>query len=581
MSTNKNHQAHLNEEKIQYVINNHLKNLDENQLMNIVIQNLRSSSTQQQTLTAITNEIGEMNEKILKQSAHSVENSDQYKDNIFLKNIHDCTNSFFFPIQLNYHHYTDQQSSLITEPNFHNLNYDQQQVYLQHLISSQESKLVNGSVELKNTNWICQKAHIRKKYRIGEGRLHKIARFVFENGKIGYHYVHGNAGKTPANKISEQEYQTIRNFVLSLPMEPWPCSLNVKQYYILANHTNYSQLYQQYTNQCDDPISRSSFFRDFDKIVPEVQLRTKQTDVCNTCISFRNQLNSNKNNSTIQLWNEHLAESKKRREIYQKEFFLPSDSVLFLSFDFKKNFQLPSQIQQANRLYYSSKFNVQCFGIVEEFQGKNYIYIYDEKTGSKTANEICSILFMLLKQKTQKEHLIMYADNCSGQNKNRYLMGFLSLLVELGYFKTIRVKFLVVGHTHFNPDRAFGWISKQESYNDLYDISDVEYLCNISSQSIHATIISVFQNWKQLIERFYGEVFGISKMAEVCFHKDHLGDLFYSDSLTHPSVVPQLEQYKKIKIKNQNETNVNLESLENLDQSMLSEKKNIRFTTSC
>lgn len=67
----------------------------------------------------------------------------------------------------------------------------------------------------------------------------------------------------------------------------------------------------------------------------------------------------------------------------------------------------------------------------------------------------------LLAEKGMKlpEHLAIQADNC-GENKNKYMMAYLSLLIELGYFLTIRLSFLIVGHTHCIIDQWFSSITK-------------------------------------------------------------------------------------------------------------------------
>lgn len=46
-------------------------------------------------------------------------------------------------------------------------------------------------------------------------------------------------------------------------------------------------------------------------------------------------------------------------------------------------------------------------------------------------------------------------DNTSKQNKNRFLVGYCAFLVQCGLFKSVRVSFLPVGHTHEDIDRVF------------------------------------------------------------------------------------------------------------------------------
>ena len=56
-------------------------------------------------------------------------------------------------------------------------------------------------------------------------------------------------------------------------------------------------------------------------------------------------------------------------------------------------------------------------------------------------------------------HLACQFDNC-GENKNKFMFGYLSLLIEIGVFSTINVSFLIVGHTHCIIDQWFSSVTK-------------------------------------------------------------------------------------------------------------------------
>jgi hypothetical protein len=47
-------------------------------------------------------------------------------------------------------------------------------------------------------------------------------------------------------------------------------------------------------------------------------------------------------------------------------------------------------------------------------------------------------------------------DNAAGDNKNRFVFCFLSLLVAKGIFREVYVNFMLVGHTHDDIDALFG-----------------------------------------------------------------------------------------------------------------------------
>ena len=68
------------------------------------------------------------------------------------------------------------------------------------------------------------------------------------------------------------------------------------------------------------------------------------------------------------------------------------------------------------------------------------------------------------------ENLLLQLDNCAGENKNRYLFAYLSLLVARGVFKTVQLGFLMVGHTHEDIDAMFSRFSEKLRVTQTYTL---------------------------------------------------------------------------------------------------------------
>jgi hypothetical protein len=64
-------------------------------------------------------------------------------------------------------------------------------------------------------------------------------------------------------------------------------------------------------------------------------------------------------------------------------------------------------------------------------------------------------------------------DNYVKGNKNRYLLAFLSLLIAREVFKEVRLRFLMVGHTHEDIDGCFGYLSKKLKEQKNYILVDL------------------------------------------------------------------------------------------------------------
>ena len=58
--------------------------------------------------------------------------------------------------------------------------------------------------------------------------------------------------------------------------------------------------------------------------------------------------------------------------------------------------------------------------------------------------------------------LLFQADNCSRENKNRWLLAFMAMLIAKGWFSEIHLSFLYPGHTHEDIDQMFSNFSKLE-----------------------------------------------------------------------------------------------------------------------
>ena len=72
--------------------------------------------------------------------------------------------------------------------------------------------------------------------------------------------------------------------------------------------------------------------------------------------------------------------------------------------------------------------------------------------------------------------MFLHADNCTGQNKNNYVLWYLLWRVITGRHTNITLSFLVVGHTKYAPDWCFGLFKrlfKRTKVGSLTSIAEV------------------------------------------------------------------------------------------------------------
>ncbi|XP_065658599.1 uncharacterized protein LOC136083118 [Hydra vulgaris] len=93
--------------------------------------------------------------------------------------------------------------------------------------------------------------------------------------------------------------------------------------------------------------------------------------------------------------------------------------------------------------------------------GMGHIFLWIENIAKRASDEVASILLKYLSKITEVDYLIIFTDNCPGQNKNWLLMALWLQLVKKKKFKSITHSFLISGHTHLPSDRDFALIEKR------------------------------------------------------------------------------------------------------------------------
>lgn len=93
------------------------------------------------------------------------------------------------------------------------------------------------------------------------------------------------------------------------------------------------------------------------------------------------------------------------------------------------------------------------------------------------ANHIVEVLHRFLCRKrehgTLPRKLYLQLDNCSRENKNKYMMAYLELLVAKHVFDRVECGFLPVGHTHEDIDQAFSSTSGRLKVTNAITLSDL------------------------------------------------------------------------------------------------------------
>lgn len=122
-------------------------------------------------------------------------------------------------------------------------------------------------------------------------------------------------------------------------------------------------------------------------------------------------------------------------------------------FDFAQQSHIPSNPMQPGPIYFKTPcgiFVVMCKAIPRQV---NYLIDEASDVGKGANTTITYVHHYFQNHGLGKTQALLYADNCSGQNKNSYFIWFLAWRTILRLHDSINYSFLIAGHTKFGPDR--------------------------------------------------------------------------------------------------------------------------------
>ena len=124
--------------------------------------------------------------------------------------------------------------------------------------------------------------------------------------------------------------------------------------------------------------------------------------------------------------------------------------------------------------------------------------------------------------------LTLQLDNACGDNKNRWVFAFCSLLVHKGVFREIFINFLIVGHTHDDIDALFGRWSRRLRENDYPTIPKLmKSFMDAESQPVIPHLIEEVPNFKGFVEGYLctgnDALQGHTNAQQFKFYKDSNG----------------------------------------------------------
>ncbi|XP_078659995.1 uncharacterized protein LOC144904736 [Branchiostoma floridae x Branchiostoma belcheri] len=299
-----------------------------------------------------------------------------------------------------------------------------------------------------------------------------------------------------------------------------------------------TEIYLQYKDrQKDLAVSLPYFFSVWQLHFPHVSIpkacRMKQCDVCMLAKqTIASEVSFVARQALISRWKRHLQRQQKERETYYerrsraesrtRDYF----SLILDGMDQSKS-NLPhfkgwTEPKSAG----NTRLETHITGAI--VHGRNTYALIDLSQYPHDSNLAMNSLLHILVSEAGNGPLPpilnIQVDNCGRENKNRFFLGLMALLVKRNFFEEITVNFLMVGHTHEDVDAVFSQFSHRLDRKDAKTIGELE---EVLRNSFHPEpkVDQLFVMWdiKNWLQPCLAPIEGHSKPHMYRFTKDRTG----------------------------------------------------------
>ncbi len=315
---------------------------------------------------------------------------------------------------------------------------------------------------------------------------------------------------------------------------------------------NRSALFRIYNKQyANFPIGRTKFVSllKTEPRLKHIRIRSPRSDMCDYCELQKRKIAGTKPHDELKaekLTMELAAHQKAyqgERSIYNSERkqamadgkkfrqgkLKVEECVEHICIDYGQSIGVPNTADQLGGTYFLQMRNFLLFGIYSGLENTMMCYTYDERAAGKGANEVISFLHNFLYTRAiQTPNIRIHADNCRGQNKNKYVMWYMLWLATTGRVKHIEFKFMIKGHTQFIVDSNIGHIKRKLKGSDVFCLEHWEEVINSSAVTNKAIIVNenYVYDWKKGLHSYFKDFDGISKFQHFAVDNNDPGRIW-------------------------------------------------------
>lgn len=313
------------------------------------------------------------------------------------------------------------------------------------------------------------KEFFKKIFAVSDGRLSRVLKRKLS---IPTPPIDARGRHAPVNKTSEEKIQRVKEFIDKFPKYESHYTLHKStNRRFLAPDLSLPKMYALYCNDTPESERVSDFM--FRKVFNQhfnLSFHAPISDSCKKCDNLKIKIDaasSQEAKEQFELQKKvHLAKADSAKDNYKidKNLAKEDTDVTVIVFDLMKT--LPTPVISTGVCYYKRQLWTYNLGIHDAATDIATMCVWDETVASRGPQEIGSCLLRYIKENVKTKTLILYSDQCGGQNRNikmatlcQYITSHPNYVVE-----KIDHKFFVSGHSYLACDQDFGLIEKQKKF---------------------------------------------------------------------------------------------------------------------
>lgn len=325
----------------------------------------------------------------------------------------------------------------------------------------------------------------------------------------------------PANKISEEVRQHVRNHISKFPTYESHYSRERTKKKYLGNHLNLSRMYSLYLEECkesgvgSESIAKEWLYVEIFNYEYNYSFKSPDNDTCDLCDQLQLQIRdaeSLESRKRLQAeYDEHLADTTNRYKLKSEDKRKSRENLIekkVIMIDLQKC--LPTPDLHNSQSFYSLKLWTYNLTIQDATCEKSFCFMWDESVSGRGGNEVASCLTKWVEENVSDEvkEITIWSDNCPSQNRN--------VLMTMCYFFILRIKpniaavnhkFLARGHTHLEADAVHSMIERERKKLPQFQIItpwDWQQMVRLCGTKKQLTVVNMecidFKEFKHLFE---------------------------------------------------------------------------------